>query len=68
MSTKIEPASRAVAEAASEPEEVPTPQTLKHVDEGIGVFRALILILLLYAALGSAIWFAWHAWGHWHAQ
>jgi len=41
---------------------------VKPVNEGIGAFRALILTLLFYAALGSAIWFAWLAWAHWQAR
>jgi hypothetical protein len=68
MSTKIERVSPVGIEAACEPEEAPAPQTLKRPDEGIGVFRALILTLLSYAALGSAIWIAWHAWQNWHAR
>lgn len=38
------------------------------VGEGLGVFRALFLILIFYAASGLLIWFAWHAWRHWHSR
>ena len=68
MSTNIERASRANIEASSEPEEASAPQTLKRVEEGIGVFRALILSFLFYAVMGSAIWLAWKVWGHRHAR
>ena len=48
-------------------EESPARETSKGTDEGIGVFRALLLTLLLYA-LGFLIWFAWHALTQGHAR
>jgi len=36
------------------------------INEGLGVFRALLLMLILYLALGSLFWFVWHAWRHIH--
>jgi len=49
-------------------EATPVRELSEHVHEGVGVFRALLRTALLYVALGFLIWFAWHAWGHWHTH
>ena len=35
------------------------------IDEGVAVFRGLIVTALLYAFIGVIAWFAWLAWAHW---
>ena len=37
-----------------------------HVGEGLGVFRGLLLMLLLYFAIGILGWFGWNAFRHLH--
>ena len=36
--------------------------------EGLGVFRAFVLVLIFYFALGGILWYAWHAWRQWRAH
>ena len=47
-------------------EQTPAREPVKRIDEGLGVFRALILMLIFYLAAASVLWFAWHAWRYWH--
>ena len=68
MSTKGTKASVSGTEPSVAAEETPDREPSQRIDEGIGVFRALLLTALFYVAFGFLIWFAWHAWKHWHAQ
>ena len=48
--------------------ETPVGEPSHNVREGLGVFRALLLMLIFYLAAGFLLWFVWHAWRHWHAR
>jgi len=39
-----------------------------HRDEGIGVFRAILITVLLYIAVGFAAWFAWNLYRQLHGH
>ena len=52
---------------ASEAAEQPMALEVAERGEGIGVFRALILTVLIYSAGASILWFAWRVWRHWRA-
>ena len=49
-------------------DEMPAGEPAKPVNEGVAVFRGLILTALLYALIGVAAWFAFFAWKHWLAH
>ena len=49
-------------------DEMPASEPAKPVNEGVGVFRGLILTALLYALIGGVAWFAFFAWKHWLAH
>jgi hypothetical protein len=46
-------------------DERPISEPAKPVEEGVAVFRGLIMTALLYALIGAVAWFAWFAWKHW---
>jgi len=66
MSTKGTKASLAGTEPPVPDEETPAPERPERIDEGIGVFRGLLLTALFYIAFGILIWLVWHAWRHAH--
>ena len=43
-------------------------QTSGRTDEGVRMFRALILTFLLYVAFSLVLGGAWFAWRHWHLR
>ncbi len=43
-------------------------QPSKRVGEGLGVFRALILMSVFYVVLGMLGWLLWHLFRHWHSH
>jgi hypothetical protein len=49
-------------------EEKPSPERSRELGEGLGVFRALILMFLFYLAAGWIVWIAWAAFQHWRSQ
>ena len=63
---------RDASAARSEPfpveEEAPARASSQGIGEGLGVFRALILMVILYLAAGFLVWFAWHAFRHWASR
>lgn len=36
--------------------------------EGVGVFRALLIMALFYLAFGLSIWFVWHTFQRWRGR
>lgn len=42
--------------------------TVQHADEGIGVFRGLIMMALFYVVFGFLIWFAWSVFSQWRGH
>ena len=68
MSTHNIDASIAPPESSVVEVENPPAEFSRRAGEGLGVFRALLLMLIFYLASGWAIWFAWHAWRHWRAH
>ena len=38
------------------------------LNEGLGVFRAFVLILIFYFVVGGILWYGWHAWRHWRVH
>jgi hypothetical protein len=68
MSTDPPDASAAPSEDSRSGEETPVRESSGPIGEGLGVFRALILMVIFYVVSASIIWFAWHAWRHWHTH
>ena len=68
MSTDPSDASAAHSDDSEPGEETPVRATSNGVGEGLGVFRALLLMLFFYAASAAVIWFGWQAWRHWHTH
>lgn len=69
MSTEGRKATAAAANKASvASEETPEREVVQHQDEGVGVFRALMLTALLYIAFGFLIWFGWNLFRQWRGH
>ena len=68
MSIDPRDASAARSEPFPAQEELPVREPSPEIGEGLGVFRALLLMLILYLAAGFLLWFAWHAWRHWASR
>jgi len=68
MSSDPTNASAAQSQSSESGNETAARDPSKRIDEGLGVFRALILMLMFYAASASMIWLAWYVWHHWYAH
>ena len=68
MSTDPSDASAAHSEDSESGQGTPVRETSNGIGEGLGVFRALLLMLIFYAASASILWFAWQAWRHWRGH
>jgi len=40
----------------------------ERIGEGLGVFRALLLMILFYVAFGILAWYGWHVFHHWRGH
>ena len=49
-------------------DEMPSPDRSREAGEGLGVFRALILMAIFYLAAGGIVWLVWNAVRYWHAH
>jgi len=49
-------------------EVTPERERPRRTGEGVGVFRALLITVLIYAACGFLLWYAWHVFRHWRAH
>jgi hypothetical protein len=49
-------------------DERPVGEPAKPVDEGVAVFRGLLMTALLYVLVGAVAGLAWFAWKHWLAH
>jgi hypothetical protein len=43
-------------------------QNPPRIGEGLGVFRALLIMVLFYVAFGFLAWFGWHAFKQWRSH
>jgi hypothetical protein len=68
MRTHSTDAPIASPECSPAKEETPLHEFSKPLGEGLGVFRALMLMLIFYVVLGGILWYASHAWRHWRAH
>jgi len=68
MSTDSPDASAAPSEPPESGEETSPRPPSARIDEGLGVFRGLILMLIFYAASALLVWAGWQAWRHWHTH
>lgn len=67
MSTDVTKASLA-GQKETMAEEAPATEPVRRIGEGLGVFRALLLMIMFYAAVGFLAWFGWHAFQHWRGH
>lgn len=62
LSTHFSEASLAPPKSSPAEEDTCVREYSKPLGEGLGVFRALMLMLIFYFVLGGILWYAWHAW------
>ncbi len=50
------------------PRETAEGEPVQHADEGVNLFRGLIIMALFYSAFGFLIWFVWTVFSHWRGH
>ena len=68
MSSHYTDASIAPRTCSAAEEQTPPRDFSEPLGEGLGVFRALMLMLIFYLVLGGILWYGWLAWRHWCAH
>ena len=68
MSTEGNKATAIHPKAPAVPEETRGREATQPADEGVGLFRGLIIMALFYLAFGFLVWFAWTLFSQWRGH